>query len=37
MKEAAALSLGYLCIGEEFPHTKLIAEKIISIAKEVSS
>ncbi|XP_033222326.1 proteasome adapter and scaffold protein ECM29 [Belonocnema kinseyi] len=34
MKETAALSLGFLCVGEEFPHTKSIAEKLISMAKD---
>ncbi|KAL6433433.1 hypothetical protein ACFW04_006522 [Cataglyphis niger] len=34
MKEKAALSLGYLCVGECFPHTAEIANKIIAIVKE---
>ncbi|XP_018049516.1 PREDICTED: proteasome-associated protein ECM29 homolog [Atta colombica] len=35
MKEKAALSLGYLCVGECFPHTVDIANKIIATVKEV--
>lgn len=35
MKEKAALSLGYLCVGECFPHTAEIANKIIATVKEV--
>jgi len=35
MKEKAALSLGYLCVGECFPHTTDIANKIIATVKEV--
>ena len=34
MKEKAALSLGYLCIGESFPHTSEIMNKIITTVKE---
>ena len=36
MKEKAALSLGQLCLGENFPHDKFIAEKLLAFAKEVS-
>lgn len=35
MKEKAALSLGYLCVGERFLHTAEIANKIIATVKEV--
>lgn len=35
MKEKAALSLGYLCVGESFPYTTEIADKIIATVKEV--
>lgn len=35
MKEKAALSLGHLCVGECFPHTADIANKIIATVKEV--
>lgn len=35
MKEKAALSLGHLCVGENFPHTADIANKIIATVKEV--
>lgn len=35
MKEKAALSLGYLCVGESFPHTADVADKIIATVKEV--
>ncbi|XP_012151377.1 proteasome adapter and scaffold protein ECM29 isoform X2 [Megachile rotundata] len=34
IKEKAALSLGYLCVGENFPHTSQIIDKIIGIVKE---
>ncbi|XP_011685024.1 PREDICTED: proteasome-associated protein ECM29 homolog [Wasmannia auropunctata] len=34
MKEKAALSLGQLCVGECFPHTTDIANKIIATVKE---
>ncbi|XP_012233833.1 proteasome adapter and scaffold protein ECM29 [Linepithema humile] len=34
MKEKAALSLGYLCVGESFPHTADVADKIIATVKE---
>ncbi|XP_008560300.1 proteasome adapter and scaffold protein ECM29 [Microplitis demolitor] len=34
IKENAIQSLGQLCIGEIFPHTKLIIEKFIGYAKE---
>ncbi|XP_032663557.1 proteasome adapter and scaffold protein ECM29 [Odontomachus brunneus] len=34
MKEKAALSLGYLCIGESFPYTTEIVDKIIATVKE---
>lgn len=34
MKEKAALSLGYLCVGECFPHTAETANKIIATVKE---
>ncbi|XP_053994994.1 proteasome adapter and scaffold protein ECM29 [Hylaeus volcanicus] len=34
IKEKAALSLGYLCIGEEFPHTEEIVNKIIATVKD---
>lgn len=34
MKEKAALSLGHLCVGECFPHTADIANKIIATVKE---
>ncbi|XP_011343237.1 proteasome adapter and scaffold protein ECM29 isoform X2 [Ooceraea biroi] len=34
MKENAALSLGYLCVGESFPHTADIANKILTTVKE---
>ncbi|KAJ8667078.1 hypothetical protein QAD02_008740 [Eretmocerus hayati] len=34
IKEKAALSLGYICVGEEFPHTKMIAEKFLDTATE---
>ncbi|KAH0956005.1 hypothetical protein HN011_009526 [Eciton burchellii] len=34
MKEKAALSLGYLCVGESFPHTADIANKILTTVKE---
>ncbi|XP_043249578.1 proteasome adapter and scaffold protein ECM29 [Colletes gigas] len=34
IKEKAILSLGYLCIGEDFPHTTEIINKIISMVKE---
>ncbi|CAK9831680.1 Proteasome adapter and scaffold protein ECM29 [Anthophora retusa] len=34
IKEKAALSLGYLCVGENFPHTSYIANKIIATVKE---
>lgn len=36
MKEKAALSLGYLCVGEAFPHNADIANKILTTVKEVS-
>lgn len=35
MKEKAALSLGHLCVGECFPHTTDVANKIIATVKEV--
>lgn len=35
MKEKAALSLGYLCVGERFPHTAVIANGILATVKEV--
>lgn len=34
IKETAIIALGFLCIGEEFPHTKFIAEKILTVAKD---
>ncbi|XP_046742819.1 proteasome adapter and scaffold protein ECM29 [Diprion similis] len=34
VKEKAALSLGFLCIGEEFAHTKSIVQKFVDMAKE---
>ncbi|KAL0121628.1 hypothetical protein PUN28_006856 [Cardiocondyla obscurior] len=34
MKEKAALSLGYLCVGECFPYTANIADKIVATVKE---
>ncbi|XP_074097479.1 proteasome adapter and scaffold protein ECM29 [Cotesia typhae] len=34
IKENAIQSLGFLCIGEAFPHTKTIIEKFIRYAKE---
>ncbi|CAL7951979.1 unnamed protein product [Xylocopa violacea] len=34
IKEKAALSLGYLCVGENFPYTSYIMNKIIATAKE---
>lgn len=34
IKDTAVLALGFLCIGEEFPHTKFIAEKILTFAKD---
>ncbi|XP_014217029.1 proteasome-associated protein ECM29 homolog [Copidosoma floridanum] len=34
VKEMAALTLGYICIGEEFPHAQLIIEKFIETASE---
>ncbi|XP_043507485.1 proteasome adapter and scaffold protein ECM29 [Frieseomelitta varia] len=34
IKEKAALSLGYLCVGENFPHTSYIVNKIIATVKE---
>ncbi|XP_012280899.1 proteasome-associated protein ECM29 homolog isoform X2 [Orussus abietinus] len=34
VKEKAALALGCLCVGEEFPHATFIAEKFISLAAE---
>ncbi|XP_011494527.1 PREDICTED: proteasome-associated protein ECM29 homolog [Ceratosolen solmsi marchali] len=34
MKEKIALTLGYVCIGEDFPHSKIIIEKFIEIANE---
>ncbi|OXU22910.1 hypothetical protein TSAR_016170 [Trichomalopsis sarcophagae] len=34
VKEKVALSLGYICVGEEFPHTKMIVEKFIETANE---
>ncbi|XP_015601340.2 proteasome adapter and scaffold protein ECM29 [Cephus cinctus] len=34
VKEKAALSLGFLCVGEDFPHTKYIAEKFVGMAEE---
>lgn len=34
IKEKAALSLGYLCVGENFPHTSYIVNKIITTVKE---
>ncbi|XP_043596940.1 proteasome adapter and scaffold protein ECM29 isoform X1 [Bombus pyrosoma] len=34
IKEKAALSLGYLCVGENFPHTPYIVNKIITTVKE---
>lgn len=34
IKESAAHSLGLLCIGENFPHTQMIVEKFIDLAKD---
>nr|XP_033335253.1 proteasome adapter and scaffold protein ECM29 [Megalopta genalis] len=34
LKERAAISLGYLCLGENFPHTTDIVTKIITMVKE---
>ncbi|XP_076224219.1 proteasome adapter and scaffold protein ECM29 isoform X2 [Nomia melanderi] len=34
IKEKAALSLGYLCVGESFPHTSDIVTQIIAMVKE---
>ncbi|KAF7987486.1 hypothetical protein HCN44_003248 [Aphidius gifuensis] len=34
IKENAIMSLGLICIGEEFPWTKLIIEKFINLSKE---
>ncbi|XP_076235930.1 proteasome adapter and scaffold protein ECM29 isoform X2 [Calliopsis andreniformis] len=34
VKENAAISLGYLCVGEDFPHTSEIVKKIIATVKE---
>uniref|UniRef100_A0ABD2WFD9 TOG domain-containing protein n=1 Tax=Trichogramma kaykai TaxID=54128 RepID=A0ABD2WFD9_9HYME len=34
VKEKVVLALGYLCVGEEFPHTKAIVEKFIDSATE---
>lgn len=31
------ISLGYICIAEDFPHTTYIIDKIITMAKEVSN
>lgn len=33
-KEKAVISLGYICVGEDFPHTAYIIDKIIKMAKE---
>ncbi|XP_012265500.2 proteasome adapter and scaffold protein ECM29 [Athalia rosae] len=34
VKEKAALSLGFICVGEEFPHTRSIVQKFVDMAKE---
>jgi hypothetical protein len=34
VKEKAVLSLGYICVGEDFPYSKIIAEKFIETATE---
>ncbi|XP_026674602.1 proteasome adapter and scaffold protein ECM29 isoform X2 [Ceratina calcarata] len=34
IKEKAALSLGHLCVGENFPHTSYIVNKILENVKE---
>lgn len=35
VKEMSAVSLGYICVGEQFPYTKLIIQKFIDTANEV--
>lgn len=35
VRERAAKTLGLLCIGEHFPHTKLIMQGFLNTAKEV--
>ncbi|KAI4501123.1 hypothetical protein M0802_003926 [Mischocyttarus mexicanus] len=34
VKEKAVISLGYICVAEDFPHTTYIIDKIITMAKE---
>ncbi|XP_058794814.1 proteasome adapter and scaffold protein ECM29 isoform X2 [Phymastichus coffea] len=34
VKERVALSLGHICVGEEYPHTKMIVEKFIETAND---
>lgn len=34
VKEKAVISLGYICVAEDFPHTIYIIDKIITMAKE---
>jgi hypothetical protein len=36
VKECAAKAAGFLCIGEEFPHSRDIIQGFLDMAKEVS-
>lgn len=36
IKENAAMSLGLMCVGEKFPHTRLVLEGLLETAKEVT-
>jgi hypothetical protein len=35
VKEQAALAAGFLCVGEEFPHSRDIIQGFLDMAKEV--
>jgi hypothetical protein len=36
VKERAAKAAGFLCVGEEFPHSRDIIQGFLDMAKEVS-
>lgn len=36
VRERAARSLGLICVGELFPHTKVVLEGLLKTAKDVS-
>jgi hypothetical protein len=36
VKEHAAMAAGFLCVGEEFPHSRDIIQGFLDMAKEVN-